>query len=116
MLNIFPQPLCSGDTIPLKLTFKKTDGTAYNLTGSTVGATVKLQPDDQPDTTDALWMASVAGDATGVIQFYIGPLDDGDYWFDVKMWQTTGGNQIRTAVLAPLQMHLIQSVTARAIP
>lgn len=112
MLNIFPQPLCSGDTIPLKLTFKNTDGTAYNLTGSHVGCTVKLEPGDDPD-TDALFSQDIAGDTTGIIQFYIGPLDEGDYWLDVKMWNSTN---LRSTVLAPLQMHVIQSVTARTIP
>lgn len=112
MLNIFPQPLCSGDTIPLKLTFKNADGTPHSLVGSTVGATVKPDPDDNPD-TQATWMHSVTGDATGIIQFYIAPMTAGDYWLDVKMWNGTG---LRTTVLAPLQMHLIQSVTARTIP
>lgn len=113
MLNIFPQPLCSGDTIPLKLTFTQTSGAAYNLTGSHVGCTVKLQPDNQPDATEALFQQDIAGDATGVIQFYIGPLMAGNYYLDVKMWNSS--NQ-RTTVLAPLQMHIQQSVTARTIP
>lgn len=112
-INIFPQPLCSGDIYPLKLTFTQSSGAAYDLTGSHVGGTVKLTPNDDPDVQQSVWMQSVAGDTTGVIQFYIGPLDEGDYWLDIKMWNSTN---VRSTVLAPVQMHVIQSVTARTVP
>jgi hypothetical protein len=112
MLNIFPQPLCSGDTYPLKLTFvDKTTGNPYNLTGATVGTTVKLAPGNDPD-SDAVFTQTVVGDTTGIINFSIGPLNAGDYWMDVKLWRV-GPPATRTTVLAPLQMHILQSVTSR---
>lgn len=112
MLNIFPQTLCSGDIIPLKLTFKdKTTGNPYDLTGSTVGATVKSFPEDSLD-TQAQFHQDIVGDTTGIIAFQIGPLSAGDWWLDVKMWNGTTP-PVRTTVISPVQMHIIQSVTTR---
>jgi hypothetical protein len=112
MLNIFPQPMCSGDVYPLKMTFTQ-NGTAVNLTGSTFGMTVKNQPDDQNDTTESVQYQNVTGDATGIINFSVGPLPAGTYWMDVKKWITGPPTSMRTTVLAPFQIKLIQSVTSR---
>jgi len=112
MLNIFPQTLCSGDTIPINLTFTdKTTGNPYNLTGNTLGLTVKEEPEDSDD-TKAPFHQDVVGDATGKISFSISPLAAGTYWLDVKMWQgpTTAP---RTTVIPPLQFNVVQSVTTR---
>lgn len=107
--NIFPQPLCSGDTIPLNLAFKdKVTGNPIDLTGKTVGVTVKTQPGNDPD-TDAAFFYDVSGDTTGAINFLLGPFVAGDYWLDVKLW--TGAT--RSTILAPVQMHILQSVTSR---
>jgi hypothetical protein len=112
MLNIFPQILCSGDTIPINLTFTdKATGNPYNLTGNTVGLTVKTEPEDSDDTL-AAFHQDMPGDATGKISFSVSPLEAGTYWLDVKMWTgTTSGP--RTTVIPPLQFNVIQSVTTR---
>jgi hypothetical protein len=112
MLNIFPQPMCSGDVYPLKMTFSQ-NGVAVNLTGSTFGMTVKNQADDQNDLTTSVQHQDIAGDATGIITFSVGPLPAGTYWMDVKKWITGPPASMRTTVLAPFQIKLIQSVTAR---
>lgn len=108
--SLFPNPPCSGDAIPLKLTFKdKATGNPYNLTGATVGITVKIAPSDEPD-TNAVFKQDVAGDTTGIIQFYVDPLAVGSYWLDVKMWN---GSQHRSTVIAPAKFSVVQSVTSR---
>lgn len=118
-LNIFPQTLCSGDVIPLKLAFVQPGTeTPYNMTGSTIGVTVKPLPEDTPigETvdTEAEFKQDLPGDTTGVFNFLIGPLTVGDHWLDIKMWQTVGGvNSNRTTIVAPVQMHIVQSVTTR---
>jgi hypothetical protein len=111
MLNIFPQTLCSGDSIPLKLNFKdKVTGNPYDLTGSTFGLTVKKLPDTQPDET-AEFVQNVNGDSTGVINFMITGLSAGSHWMDVKKWVTTSGT--RSTVIPPIEMKVMQSVTSR---
>lgn len=112
-LNIFPSSLYSGDSIPLSLAFQNPDGTPYNLTGITVGCTVKQQPTD-PDTA-ALYQQDIVGTTSGNIGFVITPLAVGTYWLDVKWWNTMLANQ-RTTVIGSTQMQINQSVTARALP
>jgi hypothetical protein len=110
MLNIFPQTLCSGDAIPLKLTLvHKSDGSPYDLTGATLSLTVKPQPEDSDD-HQAPFMQDVTGDSTGLVNFIITSLPAGTYWMDIKM--LTSGQ--RTTIIPPVQMKLIQSVTTRA--
>jgi hypothetical protein len=111
MLNIFPQPMCSGDVYPLKMSFTQ-GGQPFNLTGKTFGLTVKLNPEDSNDTTEAIQWQNLNGDTTGVIAFSVGPFEAGTYWMDVKTW-TTGSTGSRSTVIPPLQLRIIQSVTTR---
>ena len=111
MLNIFPQTLCSGDVYPLALTFTK-NGVAYNLTGSTLGMTIKTVPEDSDDTQGVQWQ-NVIGDATGKVTFNVGPLAAGTYWLDVKKWTTGQGPTTRSTVIEPFEIKIIQSVTTR---
>ena len=112
MLNIFPQILCSGDTIPVNLVFTdKATGNPYNLTGNTLGLTVKTEPEDSDDTL-AAFHQDVTGDATGKVSFSITPLLAGTYWLDIKMHQGSPTGP-RTTVIPPLQMKVVQSVTTR---
>src|SRR4029077_6185836 len=113
MLNIFPNTLCSGDTIPLALSFTdQSTGTAHNLTGKTLGLTVKTEPEDRDDTLEA-FHANIVGDTTGKIAFVISPLPAGIYWMDVKIWTTGATPSDRQTVIPSLQMKVIQSVTTR---
>jgi hypothetical protein len=111
MLNIFPQTLCSGDIYPLTMTFTK-NGAAYDLTGSTFGMTIKTEPEDSDDTLAAQWQ-NVIGDTTGKITFNVGPLSAGTYWLDIKKWLTGPPASMRTTILSPQQIKIIQSVTTR---
>jgi len=111
MLNIFEQTLCSGDIYPLVLTFTQS-GAAYNLTGSTLGMTIKTVPQDSDDTKAVQWQ-NVIGDATGKATFNVGPLPAGTYWLDVKKWTTGQGPTTRNTVISPLEIKVIQSVTTR---
>jgi len=111
MLNIFPQTLCSGDVNPLTLTFTQS-GAAYNLTGSTLGMTIKTVPEDSDDTQGVQWQ-NVVGDATGKVTFNVGPLEAGTYWLDIKKWTTGQGSTTRNTVIAPFEIKIIQSVTTR---
>lgn len=109
---LFPRTPCSGDITVLKLTFKdKVTGDPLNLEGAIVGITVKIAPSDEPDTS-AAFMKDIPGDATGIINFYIDPLEVGTYWFDVKMWQSDG---LRSTIIEPTKFSVIQSVTARQL-
>jgi hypothetical protein len=112
MLNIFPQPMCSGDVYPLKMTFTLNNA-AVDLTGSTFGMTIKNQPIDSDDITESVQYQNVTGDTTGIINFVIGPLPAGTYWMDVKKWLTGPPTSMRTTILAPLQLKIVQSVTTR---
>lgn len=111
---IFPYPLWSGDVYPLSLHFYQEDGvTVMDLTGITVGCTVKDDPTD-PD-SDAFYKQDIPGDATGIIPFMVGPVPAGTFWLDVKWWNTTQNNQ-RQSVLPNTQFVVSQSVTAREVP
>lgn len=112
-ISIFPDPLYSGDSIPLSLAFQNPNGTAYNLTGITVGCTVKKLPTD-PDTA-ALYQQDTPGDTTGNIAFVISPLSVGTFYLDVKWWNTAQSNQ-RTTVIGTTTMQINQSVTVRSTP
>jgi len=114
MLNIFPQTLCSGDINPLKLTFTK-NGIAYDLTGSTLGMTIKTIPDDTTDSTEAIQWQNVIGDTTGIVTFNVGPLSAGTYWLDVKKWLTSQTPTMRSTVIPPVQIKILQSVTSRGV-
>lgn len=110
--SLFSNPPCSGDIRPFELFFKdNVTGNPYDLTGATVGMTIKIAPSDEPDTT-GVYMKDIVGDATGKITFYIGPLSVGSYWLDVKMWQING-SQLRTTIIQPTKFSVIQSVTSR---
>src|ERR1700747_871201 len=108
MLNIFPQTLCSGDTIPLALSFMdQPAGTARDLTGKTLGLTVKTEPEDSDDTL-AAFMQDIVGDSTGKVAFVISPLEAGTYWMDVKIWTTGATPSDRQTVIPTMQMKIIQ--------
>lgn len=106
--SLFPNPPCSGDIVPLTLTFTE-NGQPYSLVGATVGMTIKIAPSTVND-ADAIYTKDVAGDATGIINFLVGPLPTGTYWLDVKMWNGTG---MRTTVIQPSKFSVVQSVTLR---
>lgn len=112
-LNIFPDPLFSGDSIPLSLAFQNPDGTPYNLTGITVGCTVKKNATDADSA--ALYQQDIVGTTSGNIGFVITPLNVGTYYLDVKWWNVGQANQ-RTTVIGTTQLQINQSVTARALP
>lgn len=112
-ISIFPDPLFSGDSIPLSLAFQNPDGTPYNLTNITVGCTVKKNATD-PDTA-ALYQQDIPGTTSGTIGFVITPLSVGTYYLDVKWWNTAQANQ-RTTVIGTTAMQINQSVTTRALP
>lgn len=111
--SIFPDPLYNGDAIPLSLAFQNPDGSPYNLTGITVGCTVKKNPTD-PDSA-ALYQQDTPGSGSGTIAFVITPLNVGTYYLDVKWWNTSQANQ-RTTVIGTTPMQINQSVTTRALP
>ena len=120
--NIFPNPILSGDSIPLVLNFWTTApdptanppvvGVPRSLVGFTVGCTVKAQPVGDTD-VGAQFQQDLAGDDTGVISFGIPGLPEGAYWIDVKMWDSSN---VRSAVLAPTQFNVSQSITDRVTP
>jgi hypothetical protein len=112
MLNIFPQPLCSGDVYPLPIIFTKPDGTPMDMTGKTLGLTVKVEPIDSDDTQGSFW-ENLTGDTTGKVVFNIKGLAAGTYWMDVKIWSTGLTPSDRQTIIPPLQMKVIQSVTTR---
>src|SRR5215469_14170558 len=112
--QLFTYPLYSGDITPLTLNFYQADGkTALNLTGITVGTTVK----NSPTGTDAssLFWQDKPGDTTGVISYVIPGLNPGTYWIDVKWWNVAQGNT-RQTVIGATQFTVAQSVTARPVP
>lgn len=118
---IFPEPLFSGDAIPLVLNFWQTQpdpaatppvtGVPLNLTGKKVGVTVKNQPTD--DDTAAQFKQDLVGDTTGRIAFAITGLGAGIFWLDVKMWDASN---VRSPVIAPQQFTVEQSITDRTTP
>jgi hypothetical protein len=113
MLNIFPKQPCSGDIIVLKLQFYQSDGiTPKDLTGITVGVTVKIAPDTDLTDAKAVFEKDIPGDTTGTITYQMGPFNYGTYWLDVKSWS---GPQ-RSNVLSPTEFKVQQSVTNRATP
>ena len=118
MLNIFPQTLSSGDNIPLKLKFTDpTSGAVISLVGSTFSATVKNDPlEADSNDSDAIFTQNIVGDATGLINFMLGPFAAGIYWLDVKQWNTAATPVTRTTVIPSFQFKIIQSTTARTTP
>jgi len=112
--QLFTYQLYSGDIIPLTLNFYQSDGkTPLNLTGITVGTTVKTNPTGT-DSGSLFWQDK-AGDTTGVISYVISPLSAGSYWIDVKWWNVAQGNT-RQTVIGASQFTVAQSVTARPVP
>jgi hypothetical protein len=114
MLNIFPQPLCSDDFYPLPIAFTNPDGTPKDLSGKTLGLTVKDEPTDSNDVTQARFYQNIFGDTTGQVVFAIRGLGAGLYWMDVKIWTTSAVPSDRQTVIPPVQMKIIQSVTTRS--
>jgi hypothetical protein len=92
------------------------NGVVMSLVGSTFGMTIKDTPEDSPDQTEAAQWQDINGDATGIITFSIGPLSAGVYWLDVKKWLTGATPSMRTTVIGPVQLKIIQSVTTRGTP
>ena len=118
MLNIFPQTLCSGDNIPLKLKFTDPNtGAAISMVGSTLGLTVKTDPlGADLDDSKAIFIQDIVGDVTGIFNFLFGPLSAGNYWLDVKQWNTAATPVTKTTVIPSFQFKIIQSTTARTAP
>ena|SRR5215510_387167 len=112
MLNIFPYPLCSGDLYPIPIVMTNPDGTPKDLSGKTLGITVKTLPADSDD-TQASFMQSIFGDSTGKITFQVRGLSAGTYWMDVKIWTTGATPSDRQTIIPPLEMKILQSVTTR---
>lgn len=115
MANIFPFALFSGDPIPVNLIFydlviDPSGNTVLNLTGSTVGLTVKVNATD-PD-ADAVYTKDLAGDATGKISFSVPAPAPGNYVLDVKWWNSTN---VRSNILQEA-FTINQSVTQRTTP
>jgi hypothetical protein len=120
--SIFPNPIFSGDSIPLVLNFWTTTpdpsadppvvGVPRSLVGFTVGCTVKGQPAGDTD-VGAQFQQDIAGDITGVIGFGIPGLAAGTFWIDVKMWSSSN---VRSTVIAPTQFSVSPSITDRATP
>jgi hypothetical protein len=120
--SIFPNPIFSGDAIPLVLKFWTTPpdptanppvvGVPRSLVGFTVGCTVKGQPAGDTD-VGAQFQQDLAGDDTGAIGFAITGLTAGTYWIDVKMWDS---DNVRSTVIAPTQFSVSPSITDRAVP
>jgi hypothetical protein len=114
-ISIFTQPFFSGDCIPITVKFFGADNvTPLDLTGQTVGITVKRNQTDLDSA--ALYEKDIAGSTTGVINFLIPgftgstpTLIPGSYFFDVKRWDTTGCRY--NAVASSLNIN--QSTTAR---
>jgi len=67
-----------GDDRTVQLTVKKTDGTAFDLTGSTVTMYVKRRITDK-DSEAVITKTGTLTDATnGVVEFYLTPSDTED--------------------------------------
>jgi hypothetical protein len=123
--SIFPQAFPSGDDIPFNLQFYASDNvTVKNMTGYTVGITVKSSITDPqtgvpvPDSA-ALFKEDLAGNTTGLFAFEIPAqtagvptLVPGTYFLDVKQWDSTGK---RTTVLTTT-LPINDSVTQRSAP
>ena len=74
--------------------------------------TIKTTPEDSDDTLSAQWQ-DVIGDSTGQVTFNVGPLEAGEYWLDIKKWITGPPASMRSSVIAPLPIKIVQSVTTR---
>ena len=123
--SIFSQAFPSGDDIPLSIQFYQADNvTPKDMTGYTVGLTVKTTVTDPqtdlpiPDSS-ALFQKDLAGNTTGLFPFLIPgqtagvpTLVPGNYFLDVKQWDSTGK---RTTVLTTT-LPINESVTQRPIP
>jgi hypothetical protein len=120
MTNILPLPLFSGDSFQIPLIFWSvlptnpndvTTGTVQNLTGTTVGCTIKGNQNDTD--AQAVFKDDIAGDTTGKITFSVPGLNAGSYWIDIKMWNSSNA---RSPVIGPTQFTVNQSITDRAMP
>ena len=112
--QLFTYSLYSGDVIPLTLHFYQADGkTPLDLTGITIGTTVKVN-NTSPDSS-AVFQKDTAGDTTGVISWMIPGLNTGNYWIDVKWWNTAQNNA-RQTVIGTSQFVVNQSITQRSVP
>ena len=121
--SIFPSGFPSGDDIALTVQFYQADNvTAKDMTGYTVGMTVKTQVTDYQDNpipdSAALYQHDMAGNTTGAFTFKIpgqtagaATLAPGNYYLDVKQWDSTGN---RTTVLST-RLPIDESVTQRYI-
>ena len=110
MANIFPYALYSGDPIPVQLIFYDANGNILNLTGTTVGLTVKVSATD-PD-AEAVYTKDIVGDATGTVNFTVPPPPVGNYVMDVKWWNASS---VRSNILQEA-FTINQSVTQRNVP
>ena len=120
MSTILPNPIWSGDSFPIALTFwsvpptdptNPSTGTVRNLTGYKVGCTVKANAGDTD--SQAKFQQDIAGDTTGKIAFAVTALPVGSYWIDIKIWDASN---VRSTVVNPTQFNVQQSITQREIP
>jgi hypothetical protein len=123
--TIFNQAFPSGDDIPLSVQFYQADKvTPKNMTGYTVGITVKATVTDPqlktpiPDSA-ALYQKDLAGNATGLFPFKIPgqtagapTLAPGSYYLDFKQWDPAGNR----STLLTTDLAINESVTQRAAP
>jgi hypothetical protein len=110
MANIFPYALYSGDPIPVQLIFYDANNNILNLTGTTVGLTVKVNATD-PD-AEAVYTKDLVGDATGTVNFTVPAPPIGNYVMDVKWWNASN---VRSNILQEA-FTINQSVTQRGVP
>src|SRR5215831_16824000 len=110
--SVFNQAFPSGDDISLTVEFYQSDNvTPKDMTGFTVGMTIKRTVTDPqtdlpiPDSA-ALYQKDLPGNTTGLFLFAIPgqtagapTFQPGDYFLDVKQWDSTGK---RTTVLTTM--------------
>lgn len=123
--TIFSQGFPSGDDIALNVQFYQSDNvTVKNMTGYTVGMTVKATVKDPqtelpiPD-SEALFEMDLHGNTTGLFGFLIPgqtagnpTFVPGEYYLDLKQWDPTGKRTTVTTTMLPI----LDSVTQRAAP
>ena len=123
--SIFTSAFPSGDDIPINVQFYQSDNvTVKNMTGYTVGMTVKTALTDPqtgnaiPD-SQALYQKDLAGNTTGLFSFLIPgqtanapTLVPGNYFMDIKQWDPSAK---RTTVLTTM-LAINESVTLRYVP
>ena len=84
--------LIHGDSRTIKATFKKVDGSLYDLTGATAYLTLNKSKNPTSDGTAAIQkiVTDIPEPESGIVRFKIIPadwenVDPGTYWFDVQL-------------------------------